>query len=66
MPRIRQVLKYAVMTCAVFGILWTVLAELIPNRFVRIFMSPTENILEIAPDIIRKYGISFLPKGRSR
>ena len=28
--------------------------------YVRIFMTPTEEILEIAPNIIRSYGISFL------
>lgn len=28
--------------------------------YVRIFMTPTKEILEIAPSIIRSYGISFL------
>lgn len=36
------------------------MAELVPNLFVRIFMTPTEEILSIAPNIIRSYGISFL------
>jgi len=58
--RIRQILRYAVGTAAVFGLLWTVLAELAPNLFVRIFMTPTERILAIAPGIIRAYGLSFL------
>lgn len=58
--RIRNMLKYALMTCAVFAIIWTALVELVPNIFVRIFMTPTENIMKIAPDIIRRYGISFL------
>lgn len=58
--RIGQVLKYALGTAAVFGLLWTALAELAPNLFVRIFMTPTEEILTIAPKIIRSYGISFL------
>ena len=58
--RIGQVLKYALGTAAVFGLIWTALAEFVPNLFVRIFMTPTEEILTIAPKIIRSYGISFL------
>lgn len=58
--RISQILKYALGTAAVFGLIWTALAELAPNLFVRIFMTPTDEILAIAPGIIRSYGISFL------
>ena len=47
-------------TAAVFGIVWTLAAELVPNGFVRIFITPTDSILSIAPGIIRRYGISFL------
>lgn len=58
--RINQILKYALGTAAVFGLIWAALAEFAPNLFVRIFMTPTEEILAIAPNIIRSYGISFL------
>lgn len=58
--RIGQILKYALGTAAVFGLIWTALAEFVPNLFVRIFMTPSEKILAIAPNIIRGYGISFL------
>lgn len=58
--RIREILKYALGTAVVFGLIWTALAEFAPNLFVRIFMTPTEAILAIAPGIIRSYGISFL------
>lgn len=58
--RISQILKYALGTAAVFGLIWTALAEFTPTLFVRIFMTPTEGILAIAPNIIRSYGISFL------
>lgn len=57
---IREVLKYALYTVAFFGVLWTAVSELFPNLYVRIFMKPTEEILEIAPKIIRRYSISFL------
>lgn len=43
-----------------FGVVWTLAAELVPNGFVRIFITPTNSILSIAPGIIRRYGISFL------
>ena len=53
--RIVQILRYALETAAVFGVIWTALALSVPNAFVRIFMTPTESILAIAPEIIRKY-----------
>ena len=58
--RISQILKYALGTAAVFGLIWTALVEFAPTLFVNIFMTPTENILAIAPNIIRSYGISFI------
>lgn len=58
--RITEILKYALGTAAVFGLIWTVLVEAVPNGFIRIFMTPTEGVLAIAPGIIRRYGISFL------
>ena len=58
--RIREVLKYAVGTAFAFGLIWTGVSLAVPNLFVCIFMTPTDSILEIAPAIIRSYGISFL------
>lgn len=58
--RIRETLKYALGTAAVFGVLWTALSLAVPNFFIRVFMSPTPEVLAIAPDIIRRYGLSFL------
>ena len=58
--RIRETLKYALGTAAFFSIFWTVLSLAAPNLYVRIFMSPTEEILRIAPGVIRCYSISFL------
>lgn len=58
--RIKEVLKYAVETAVVFGLIWTAAAIAVPNLFIRIFMTPTDSILKIAPTIIRSYGISFL------
>ena len=58
--RIKGTLKYALGIVAVFSIFWTALSMLIPNAFIRLFMAPTPEVLEIAPAIIRCYGISFL------
>ena len=58
--RIRQPLKYALYSVAFFSVFWTALSLLVPNLFVQIFMTPTEEILNIAPAIIRTYGLSFL------
>lgn len=58
--RIQEVLKYALMSVAFFSFLWTALSLFVPMLFVRIFMTPTPEIMKIAPWIIRCYGLSFL------
>ncbi len=58
--RIRQTLQYALGTTAFFSILWTALSLAVPNLFIRIFMTPTPEVLQIAPGILRCYGISFI------
>lgn len=58
--RVKETLKYALITAAAFALIWTALAEFVPNLFIRIFMNPTEEILALAPMIVRRYGISFL------
>ena len=47
-------------TAAAFGLIWSAICVFVPNLFTYIFMQPTEEILAIAPSIIRRYGISFL------
>ena len=58
--RIKQTLRLALITTAVFGVFWTALSMICPNLYIRIFMSPTPEILSIAPAIIRTYALSFL------
>ena len=58
--RIRATLRLALGTTVFFGTFWTVLSMACPNLFIRVFMSPTAAILEIAPAIIRTYAVSFL------
>lgn len=58
--RVKETLKYALRTVVFFSLFWTMIGLAIPNTFIRIFMSPTPEILEIAPSIIRMYSLSFL------
>ena len=58
--RIKETLRYGLITSIIFGVIWLVLVMSIPNAFVRLFMSPTEEVLAMAPSIVRKYGLAFL------
>ena len=58
--RIRQTLRYALITTACFALFWTGLSLLAPNAYIRLFMTPTQQVLAIAPAIIRCYALSFL------
>ena len=58
--RIRETLRYALMTACILGMIWLVVILSIPNLLVRLFMSPTEEVLAIAPGIMRTYGAAFL------
>lgn len=58
--RIAQVQRYALLTCAAAGILSTLGCMAGPGVLVRIFMSPTQAVLAIAPAIIRVYALGFL------
>ena len=58
--RIRECLKYGLYTCAAMGVFWTGVMMLFPNTFVHFFMTPTPEVLQIAPDILRAYGISYI------
>lgn len=58
--RIKETLRLALWTTACFGIFWTALSMLCPNLYICIFMTPTREILDMAPAIIRTYALSFL------
>ncbi len=58
--RIRETLKYALGTVAVFSIFWTAVTVAFPNVFIRVFMTPTAEVLAIAPAILCCYGVSYV------
>lgn len=58
--RIKETLSLALWTTVFFGIFWTTLSMVCPNFYIRVFMSPTQEILAMAPAIVRTYALSFL------
>ncbi len=58
--RIRETLHWALGTTAFFAAVWMALSMACPNLYIRIFMTPTPEILAMAPAIIRAYALSFL------
>lgn len=58
--RIKECLKYCLYTSAGMGVVWTGAMLVVPNLFVSLFMTPTPAVLEIAPGILRVYGMSYL------
>lgn len=58
--RIQESLRYGLYTCVGFGLFWAGVLLLFPNFFVYFFMTPTAGVLQIAPNILRAYGISYL------
>lgn len=58
--RIKQVLRYAIYASFVVSAFWTLLSLIWPNLYINIFMKPNARILELAPSIIRSYGLSFI------
>ncbi len=58
--RIRKMLGYSTVTSAILGVVWTAMFMALPQTFVKLFMTPTESVLLVAPHIIRVYALSFL------
>ncbi|MFI3250536.1 MAG: MATE family efflux transporter [Eubacteriales bacterium] len=58
--RIRLLFRYNVVTIIVLSLLWFGATLLFPTAFVHIFMTPTPEVLAMAPTILRLYGTSFL------
>lgn len=58
--RIRKVLKYSAVTSAILGAIWAVVFMALPQTFVKLFMTPTGQVLSAAPHIVRIYALSFL------
>lgn len=58
--RVKKTNKYGVITVLIFGVFWASVMLLFPNFMLNLYMSPTESVLKIAPEILRIYGLSYL------
>ena len=58
--RISQLVKYNLLTVAIVSIVWVLIVTCLPTGLVKLFMTPNEQVLQLAPTIIRVYGLSFL------
>ena len=58
--RIKECLKYGLYTCATMGVFWTMAMMFAPNLIINFFMNPTPSVSEMAPAILKTYGISYL------
>ena len=58
--RIKTILKYSLITAAVFSIFWSGITLLFPVPIIKIFMSATPEVINLAPKIFRLYCLSFL------
>lgn len=61
--RCNQVYRLGRNTVFLFGIVFTVICELIPVQVSMVFMKITPEVKNIAADITRLYAVSFLPAG---
>lgn len=58
--RIRQTFFWGMVTVAAMSVLWTAGTMMYPLPLVRFFMKPSQEVLRIAPSIMRSYFLSFL------
>ena len=61
--RIRSVLRMAMLTVLVMGVLFTALGELLPVQITRLFTAATPEVIAAAPTIYRLYFLLFPPLG---
>ena len=57
--RIKETLRWSLGTAIAFSVIWFVLVFALPKAFIRLFMTPTEEVLAIAPSIFRKHSLAF-------
>ncbi len=58
--RVQKTNKYGVITVLIFGVFWASVMLLFPTFMLNLYMSPTESVLKIAPEILKIYGLSYL------
>ena len=59
--RYMSVRRMGMTTCLILGVVFSGLCLVIPEQLTMLFMQVTPGVMEVAPFILRVYGISFLP-----
>lgn len=57
--RVKQTFAMGMKICLLFGVASALLCMLMPERIIRIFMTPTRTVSELAPAALRVYFLSF-------
>jgi Na+-driven multidrug efflux pump len=63
--RMRPFLHMAWMTCLFMELLFTAVGELFPELLIRLYTTPTDEVLALAPRMIRLYFLTYLFMGVS-
>ena len=58
--RIRECTRYGIYSAVGMGIFWMAVMLVFPNALMNFFMDATPSVAEIAPRILRIYGLSYL------
>ena len=58
--RIRECTGYSLYSAGAMGLFWVVVMLVFPNTLMKLFMDVTPSVAEIAPKILRVYGMSYL------
>ena len=58
--RVKELFRYNMISVAAFSVLWFAAVTLWPSMFIALFMKPTPAVSAIAPEILRRYALSFL------
>ena len=56
----RKILTFSILTTVFFRMLRTALSMSVPNLYIKVFMSPSPEILNTAPKIMGTYALSFM------
>ncbi|MCD8088070.1 MAG: multidrug transporter MatE [Oscillospiraceae bacterium] len=61
--RIGRLFRLSLVTVLCMGAAFVLIGELFPTGLMRLFMSPSEEVLAVAPGLVRRYFLVFLPLG---
>lgn len=63
LSKVNLFLTYSVITSIIFGLLFTLIGEILPIQLLSLFVTPNKELIEVAPDIIRIFYLVYLVLG---